>query len=367
MRFRTKERPRGLLTANHQRRMTLMIAAFGLVLLGFSIVRKPQFWAGIFPQDDQPVAEPEATNTEESPVAAAPLDNGIAHDEFVTSDDVVSVTARKIAVAESEQPQAVDPKAIPTVPKELLRAVKDDVIGVHSTESDVYYASMKLASKLSDAHRRKAPKGAYALFMDSPAGSRGRAYRLNGKLRQLSVVKGRTNAYGIGSNLLYDAWITTADSGDKLVHVVASKADSSLGKRIKSNNQSRSIRFLDKSAPDVEFTGYFFKREGYASNQASGLSTAPLFVSDALHEVIEPEVVHTRADDINPYLGWLAVIVSCGVLMLVWGFTVSDHAHSGTRAHALTKLPATASFDEVTSKTVSEVLRDMSVEPGQPG
>ena len=144
------------------------------------------------------------------------------------------------------------------------------------------------------------------------------------------------------------------------------KADASIGQRIKKTNQSRTVKFLDKNAPDVQFTGYFFKREGYASHQESGLSTAPLFVSDSLHEIIESEVVHTRADDINPYLGWLAVIVSCGVLMLVWGFTASDHANSGTRTHALTKLPATATFEDVTSKTVSEVLRDMS-EPEEPG
>ena len=307
MRFRSKQRPRGLLTASDQRRMTLMIAAFGIVLLGFTMVRRPQFWAGLFPPEEQPTAEQENSAPEPaSEVASAPA---IGHDEFLTNKETVSVTARKVPLTNLDEAEETDPTAVPIVPEELLRTVKDDVIGVHSTEADVYYASMKLASKLSDAHRRKAPSGAYALFMDSPAGSRGKAYRLEGKLRQLSVVKGKTNAYGIGSNLLYDAWMTTADSGDKLVHVVATKADASLGQRIRKTNQSRTVKFLDKNAPDVQFTGYFFKREGYASHQATGLSTAPLFVSDALHEVLEPEVVHTRADDINLYLGWLAVIV----------------------------------------------------------
>ena len=361
MRFRTKQRPRGLLKPSDQKRLSLLIVGFGVILVCVSVARRPEFWKRLFPDEAREASVQQAEAPEN--IVVEPVRPAINHDEFFAgsseSQDTVSVTTKRIAYDETEAvSEKSEPNSIPRVPIELLRTVKDDVIGVHSTESEAYFAAMKMASRFAERKNvRKAADGAYALFMDSPNGSRGTAWNISGKLRKLSIVKGRSNAFGI--SLLYDAWLTTDDSGDQLVHAVAMKADGRLSNLIKETTPDRTIEFGVRNAPDVQFTGYFFKREGYASNK--GISLAPLFLVGTLHDV--PPVVATsnRANELTPYLGWLAIFICGGVVFMVWSFAMSDAAHSQTRTHQLTKLPAVASFDEVTSVSVNDALGELEV------
>ncbi|MEQ9411280.1 MAG: hypothetical protein RIK87_26440 [Fuerstiella sp.] len=373
MRFRTRQRPRGLLRPSDQRRLALLVGCVGLVLLSFTVVRRPAFWRTLFPDpvaDQQPATDSDSV----APAAFEMSGESLQYDEFLTNSgaDVAdggglkakaateaedtTVTARRIPYSAAGDSSEASGAAgsIPKVPADLLKAVRDDVIGIHSAESEAYFAAMKLAAKVEQRKNLKAPQGSFALFMDSPNGSRGIAWELRGRLRRLSEVKGATNAFGV--RLLYDAWLTTPDSGDQLVHVVAMSADKSLTKAIGSTNRERSVDFTGPDPPEVRFTGYFFKREGYASSNEQGVSLAPLFVAGTLHEIPEPAVTVTRAEELTPYLGWLTVLVCLGVAVMVWSFTRSDAAHAQTRAHQLTRLPAHASFENVSAMSVGEAL-----------
>ncbi|MFY9252411.1 MAG: hypothetical protein WAO83_03070 [Fuerstiella sp.] len=396
VRFRTKERPRGLLKARDQKRLTLLIFGLGVIMICFTVVRRPQFWSGLFPEtvpasqaadgslnsSSAGTAENDANWKVVSPAAQQPAeetsapDNSIKHDEFLigeearsanSADEAVSVTALRPAYQVlAESPDGTtprfDPKAIPSVPESLLKEIRDDVIGVHSAESDAYFAAMKMASVIAERKLENAPAGAYALFMDSPNGSRGKPWNISGKLRKLSVVKGQVNALGVGT--VYDAWLTTADSGENLVHAVSLNADPKLVALIGENNPTRTRDFKIKDAPSVKFTGYFFKREGYESR--NGVSMAPLFVASRFREVPKVVVTSTRADQLTPYLGWLAFIVCAAMLLMVWSFSMSDAAHAQTRAHQLTKLPAVGSFEDVTSVTIVETLNQLEMAAQSP-
>lgn len=284
-------------------------------------------------------------------------ENRLKDDEFVLGDSGDADVHRTLRIPyEDGNSAGKTDTGIPRVPADLLRTIKDDVIGVHSAESEAYYATMKLAAKVEQRKQLNPPRGSYALFMDSPAGSRGLAWRITGRLRRLSEVSGRTNSFGVTT--VYDAWISTPDSGNELVHVVAINADKALVKSLKRAKDS-TIDFPLKNPPEVRCTGYFFKREGYASGTTAGISRAPLLLAGTLHEIPVKVVTSTRADELTPYLGWLAAAVCIGVVFVVWSFTMSDAAHSRTRAHQLTKLPAHASFDDVSAVTVSEALGRM--------
>ena len=376
VRFRSNQRPRGILRPSDQRRLTLAVAGLGLVLLCFNVVRRPQFWQGLFPETA--ASESAATtNRSNNPTATPAETSRLRPDEVLitnsgadnsststnTSDNPVDVTVRKIPMAETGAVPPTDPATgLPQIPTELLNTVRDDVIGVHSGETEAYYAALKMAGGLTTAEAARAMPGAFALFMDSPEHARGTAYRMAGKLRQLSIVQRRASVFGFNGAATYDAWVTTADSGNQLVHVVTSAADESLVQLIPPANKQKAIRFTGNDAPDVRFTGYFFKREGYASHQKDGLSIAPLFLTGTLHDNRQPPVTSTRADHITPYLGWLAAIVAVGILLMVWNFSVSDAAHARTRAHQLTRLPAHATFDNVTAMTVGESLGQLEVQ-----
>lgn len=374
MRFRTKQKPRGVLRASDQKRLSLLIGGFGLILLCFTIVRRPVFWERLFP--DQVVQDDAQQAAPAKPLP--PSEARLHHDEFLSSsasdrstdavsesaasssdeaDDVVSVTANKVPLQAEAAPSTSSKSGIPRVPEMLLRDIKDDVIGVHSTESEAYFAAMKMASRMVEKKAGQAPKGAYALFMDSPDDSRGEAWHIAGRLRRLSEVRGRTNAFGVGT--LYDAWITTADSGDQLVHVVAMKAAPELTKYVTGKNSAHTIDFMGPDAPLVEFSGYFFKREAYASRRESGVSLAPLFVAGVLHDIPAVVASSTRAEQLTPYLGWLALLVTAGALLMIWSFAVNDVAHAQTRTHQLTKLPAHMTFEDITAVTIGETLQEL--------
>ncbi|MCP4507478.1 MAG: hypothetical protein GY826_13940, partial [Fuerstiella sp.] len=177
MRFRTKQRPRGALRPGDQRRLAALIAGVGVIMLCFSVVRRPQFWQRMFPDTS---AQTEGVSKGPIPTSGTWLNDdvanssGIQHDEFLAgapsldqdaTSAVVSVTTNRLPldVAESEFSSGV-----PRVPKDLLKTVKDDVIGVYSTESKAYYATLKMATLIEKKNSSTLPSGAFALFMDSP-------------------------------------------------------------------------------------------------------------------------------------------------------------------------------------------------------
>lgn len=377
MRFRTTAKPRGILRASDQKRLALLIGGFGLILIFFTIVRRPTFWTGLFPEDPAAATE---TSTETPAQAVLRKEittakQAIHHDEFIsvgsdTADSVVSVTTQRPVMAELQSGSKAGQNGLRPVPDELLKTVKDNVIGVHSTESQAYYAAMKMASLMVEKNASKAPRGAYALFMDSPDSTRGRAFRMTGRLRRLSVIRGTANS--AGATRLYDAWLTSDDSGDGLVHVVTMAAnkvlaarlnrlversvDQKLTESVQNKIEGNTVQFPGPDPPIVNFTGYFFKIEAYASKQDSGISLAPLFVAGVLHEAPVVVASSTRGEQMTPYIGWLALFVTAGVLLMIWSFTMSDVAHTQTRSHQLTKLPAVASFEDITAVTVVESL-----------
>jgi hypothetical protein len=375
VRFRTKQRPRGALRPGDQRRLTALIAGIGVVILCFTIVRRPQFWHRMFPDSH---TQTEAASTGTIPNSRIQLNEATAegspiqHDEFLsgaasshenTTSNLATVTVNRLPldIAESDPLSGNTGANVPRVPKDLLKTVKDDVIGVYSSESKAYYATLKMASLLAGKKPNMLPKAAFALFMDSPNGSRGIAWRVEGRLRRLAEIKERPNPYGGGK--VYDAWITTADSGDQLVHVVAMSADETLKQMLPRQSSRQRIQtqpvveFTKENSPDVRFSAYFFKREGYASRK--GVSLAPLLLAGTLHEIPEVVITSTRAEQLTPYLGWLTMGI-CATVAFVWcSFVMSDAAHSHTRAHALTRLPAYASFENVTAKTIAETLSDL--------
>lgn len=333
----------------------MLIVGVGVVLFGFSVVKRPAFWQWMFPEE-KPIVQAESTTD----VASSP-NNHLHPDEFVLSDTgnkgiiTSEHSARRISYDGNRTSETSRPE-IPRVPDELLKTIKDDVIGIHSGEAEAYFAAMKLAAKVEQRRELNARRGSYALFMDSPNGSRGIAWQISGRLRRLSEVSGRTNAFGVGT--LYDAWISTPDSGNELVHVVAMSTDKALSNSLK-RSKNRTVDFPVKNPPDVRCTAYFFKREGYASSTNAGISLAPLLVAGTLHDIPPKVVTSTRADQLTPYIGWLTVAVCVGIVFMVWSFVMSDQQHTQTRTHQLTKLPVRASFEDVSAITVTEALGQM--------
>lgn len=317
MRFRTKQKPRGLLSRKHQVRLTMLVVALGLVLVGSRVVGKPSFWAAMFPDSQQ-----------------------ANHDS--SADTAVTHTALRpdFSATDGRSP-------VRELSDSLQNTIEDNVIGVTADEAKAWFVSMGLAERITSSQARQLPQAKFALLMDAPDECRGHAFTVTGKLRRLTK-ETLTNDSTEYKNVI-DAWLTLPDSGDSLVHVVALEAGRDLPV----------AESFGDNPPEVTVSGYFFKREAYASSAEGGISIAPLLLAGRIIRVPAPAVTSTRADQLTPWLGWLAVITCGGLGLVVWSFVSSDAVNRGQRTHELTRLPASPSFDGVSIETTHETLHQL--------
>lgn len=361
MRFRSKGKPRGVIPIADQRRLTLVIAGVGLLALLFSVAGRRDFWTAITgPQTPTGVTGSERNVSED--LLGVPR---LEPDEFTvgaarTSGETAPLDLKSLLdrdeAARLERLSQGDPRAATTtgperVPASVLQPVRDDIIGVHSTEADAYFASLRMAEMLARrAGAAAAADGRYALFMDSPDSCRGQAWTVRGTLRRMSRLQSDANSFGVKT--LYDAWISLPDSGNQLVHVVAVAADAGLP--LGDTNL--------QSAPAVQLTGYYFKREGYVragADQQGDVALTPLLLAGRIQKYDPAPAMDSGAAELTPWLGWLSLLVCVCVVAVIWQFQISDRVFRRTRTHQLTTLPVRVSFDGVDAVTISETLRQM--------
>ena len=352
MRFRSRGKSGGELLARSQRRMTFIVIAIGLVVLLLSVTGKSRFFSDLLSNAPATIPQPPAIS--ESLLAP----NTLRSDEF----RIVPTEANEIAskyssmldrdgIAKMESAVQTDVAGVAVVPPMLTRTIRDDVLGVLSTEMAAWFATLRMSQKLKKSDLQTLPQAQFTLFMDSPQSCRGRAFTLRGRLRRLTPFAIDQSSQSFGLKTAYDAWISTRDSGNQLVHVVAVSADAGLP-----NPELDGVE-----APVVEMTGYFFKREGYAAKGKTGdgeLELTALFLAGRI-QYLPPQELVSRASEMTPWLTWIGIGVCCGVTVLVWQFQISDRRFRGSRTHQLTSLPVRATFDDIEVRTVHEALQEM--------
>ncbi len=352
MRFGSRAKSSGESLARSQRRMTLIVVGIGLVVLFLSVTGKSSFISDLFSTAPGTVPQPPA-------ISESLLGTGsLRSDEF----RVVPTEANEIAgkysslldqqgIAEMESAVQTDVTGVAVVPQVLTRTIRDDVIGVLSSEMAAWFGTLRMSKNLKQSDMQKLPEAQFTLFMDSPQSCRGRAFTLRGRLRRLTPFAIDQSSQSFGLKSAYDAWISTRDSGNQLVHVVAVSADAGLP-----NPESDGVE-----SPDVEMTGYFFKREAYAAKGTTGdgtLGLTALFLTGRI-QYLPPQKYVSRAAEMTPWMLWIGIGICCGVMVLVWHFQIADSRFRETRTHQLTTLPVRATFEDIEVRTVHEALQEM--------
>ena len=326
MRFRTRQKPRGLLNRRDQIRLTLLILALGVVIVSMNVARRPRFWSRVFPEQS-------AESLYGEPYGRA----------------VLSAEIRTVLRPDFETGSLSEWLAA-TVPNDLLATIEDNVIGVGADEARAYLVTLRLAEKISSEAAAQLPPVHYALLMDSPAACRGKAWKVTGTLRRLSMESLSEDRFGVSR--VVEAWLSLPDSGSRLVRVVALEKDPELREGVQPK----------ENPPQVQLSGYFFKKQAYAAS-GGGLRIAPLLLADRISLIPEPEVTTVRSDQLTPWLGWLTVITCCSIGLVVVAFAVSDAGNRRLRIHELTQLPTTTSFDGVDVVSPAESLSALEI-PG---
>ncbi|MFO0975369.1 MAG: hypothetical protein U0996_03175 [Planctomycetaceae bacterium] len=225
MRFRSKGQPRDKQFARAQKRVTLGLAAVVVVLLVYQIAFNGGLWSSPAPAPAaaRPVVPPSLLGQSE----LQPDEFQVVPSTDATSPSDYAKMIDRAGAAEMER-ESGSAAGADDVPEKLVRQIRDDVLGVLSSESEAWFGTLVLAEKVLPYGRDKFPEGQYALFMASPAACRGKPFVIRGRLRRLLKAPLPKAAETFGVKSAYDAWISTKDSGSSLIHVNALSADPGL-------------------------------------------------------------------------------------------------------------------------------------------
>ncbi len=229
--------------------------------------------------------------------------------------------------------------------KGILRRVKDNTIGIRSDEADAYYRLLDHANRVSAKELEKA--GAidvqYINLMMEPDRFRGMAITIYGDLWRLYEFKAGPNKHGFKT--LYEAWIFTADSDSRPFRIVFTKLP-------------RDLEPGENLRKPVRVTGYFFKREGYASG--GGMHVAPTLLAQRVIPFLPPNAI-PRTDAIVPYMIGLICAICLAFLVTLVSFAISDRR--AARLAALrdmnTPQPSFAGIDAGPMLSVQQSLQQM--------
>lgn len=229
-------------------------------------------------------------------------------------DDEIRITPRRsrraAAEAEEEDEAAHEPgEDLVNIPADWLSAVEDNTVGIRQDEASAFYRVLAEAqtAPLKELRAQAVTEALFVNLMTSPAKFRGRPVTIVGEMRKLRLITPPKNDYGF--TRLYEAWICTPESGENPYRVVCSEIPADL-------KPQESCRI------DVKTTGYFFKREGYET-QDHRLHVAPTVLAGRLFLSISPHVP-PPAEDVAPWMIAVLTVIGLAMLATVIGYAVGD-------------------------------------------
>ncbi len=227
--------------------------------------------------------------------------------------------------------------------KGMLRRIKDNTIGIRHEESDPYFRLLYHASRVpaKELEQAGATDVLYINLMTQPDQFRGEPITIYGDLWRLYEFEAGPNAYGLKH--LYEAWIFTADSTNHPYRVVFT-------------HLPRDLEPGENLRKPVRVTGYFFKREGYAST--AGMHVAPTLLAQRVVSFRPPNAAPST-DAIVPYMFIVISAVGLAFLVTLVSFAISDRraAREAKLRDLNAPTPSFAGIDGGSAPSITESLR----------
>ncbi|MFK7819938.1 MAG: hypothetical protein AB8G99_14545 [Planctomycetaceae bacterium] len=253
-----------------------------------------------------------------------------------------------------DEAPVIEAKTDLSIPRDKLKPVRDNTMGIRAKELPSYYATLDFAQKVeARSLLQNAEAVPYTMLMAEPWGYRGRPVSIKGRLRRFMPIKPGRNPYGLQQ--LYDAWVFTEDSGSNPIHVVCSGAPMGL----------KPAEVYRNDPPEVALVGYFFKTQGYQSagdgSTEVSLHTAPLVLAGTMNYLpVAKGETRDIASEMVPWLWWFAIGVAALTVMVLWNFAMSDWTFRQTRAHGLLQPQGTPNFEGVDALSTNEMLYELA-------
>lgn len=227
--------------------------------------------------------------------------------------------------------------------KRVLDKIKDNTIGIRLEEADAYYRLLDHARRVPAEELDEAglTDVQYINLMDQPNRFRGEPIRIHGDLFRLRSFTASENQQHIST--VYEGWVFTADSSNHPYRILCTSIP-------------RDFEMGEDIRKPVQVTGYFFKREGYASN--GGMHVAPTLLANQI-ESYRPPGAPPDTDAIVPYMIGFVSAVGLAFLVTLASFVLSDRRAARTALQRKLNSP-TPSFAGITGDStpaVEETLR----------
>ena len=236
--------------------------------------------------------------------------------------------------------------------KRTLASVKDNTLGIRRDEADAYYRLLDHVNHVSpaDLERAAVPEVQYINLMTEPDRFRGEPVTIQGDLWRLYEFEAGPNDRGLTT--LYEAWIFTGDSSNHPYRVVCTSLPHTL-------TPGENIR-----RQQVRVTGYFFKREGYPTQD--GMHVAPTLLAPTVTP-FRPAHAIPLTDAMTPYLTGIVTAVGLALLVTLLALTLGDRRIKRIARQRLLNepTPSFAGLDAGPFVTVEETLRRFSEQERQ--
>ncbi len=298
-----KSNPPPFLNARDQRRLLLLVGVLAMVIVSIEFASRPSTWYWL---TGPPV---ETANLESESATQDDVDARLDP----TADDVPPGGFRVVGPNQAQtEPvqQKQDDSADPThLEPELFASIRDNSLGIRNAERGAYYKTLAQARDLTEQQLQAAAINnvTFAQMFTDPDDYRGELVTVKGNIKRLSAVQAGKNDFGI--DLVYEAWILTPDSGNNplLLH---------------STGLPEGIPLGDKLDVPCHFTGYFFKKFGYAAGH--GPHSTTLLLGKQLRGIPSPDPISASGWGIAPYILGIATLLGFVVIVAVWRYSAGD-------------------------------------------
>ncbi len=324
MDFRGSKKPPPYFNRRDQLRLFALCLALAVVGLAIPKVADPSFFAWMFPGDGQ-TAEGEPTPAVEEPLEQDDLEPVAGPEEF------------------REEP-----------PGEWMAGVRDDTVGILSTEHLAHYGLLARARAADAAAFEGAAeeRPSRSVLMHNPGHYRGRLVTVEGELLRLNpmeVPEPLRSEYGLGR--LWNAWIAMPDAPKNPVHVIVTGVPQSIPRG----------SFVE-SAPRVRATGWFLKREAFVTEE--DLTRTPLLLGKTVVQLRQPVARVADPAELTPYLVGFAIAVAGGLAGMLFWFRAADRKFANAHIDHFTTAPEGAIEELADIETVdpAETMRRLAEE-----
>lgn len=355
MRFQNDRPPARWLNRRDQLTLMRLVGLLTVVIIVIQVVAQPDFWWWMFPGE---ATQQTASDAEQDEAELRrkmdfrvrrdeeePLPPGVFRSPRSAPTGVPSTTSREI-------PAAGEPVNV-VLPDSLLQNVRDNTIGIRRDESDAFYAVLARAEQTPLSYLERAARDnlSFARLMVDSDSLRGTLVTIEGELKRLLPVEAVSNPHGIEQ--FHEAWLINANSSPNLYRLVFTEIPEGIP----------TGENLEESVP-VRFSGYFFKREGYASR--GGMHTAPLLIGRR-PRWFPPRDALSEPDDIQLAAPWIVggIMAIAGILAIsVWRFTMRDKSFKRGPMKRIMAAPAddVAALQKFEIVDPGEMLRQLELE-----